>query len=512
MKRNMAYIVIALSLLLAVSVYSMPPSSPPATVGLGTGDVTGPVTPTAGSVPKWGPSGKALVDGFILGTLTDAKWCSYATATGITCTENAPASGDGNDTEINRLATAIKALSTAPMNGTVGATTPATGIFTAVTDSGLTITRVPFASTGGLLADDGNFTFNSTTDTLTVNRVAAAITGNASTATALAANGANCSAGQAPLGVDASGAVETCWTPTTMANDTIWDVAGDIVQATGSNASAKLAIGTAGQVPHVNAGATALEYSVGFTIDPDGDVTAKSYTTTRTTDPQTMILYEGSGGGSNKTTITTEAALAADATITFGEQSLDFAAGTYTDGKYCTYTASGTVIACNSTPQSLLTNSAGLLAALNDETGTGVAVFGTGPTIDAPIVTSAEVDCHADGNLTVAQVSGTVVTNYDQADGNVTCILPTAARGMNALFTVATARAKTYGVQAKFEDKIYLLAAAGTIAAGADHGKAVMVNAQVGQQFICYTFKTGATAYDWACKAIAIGTSTFEAR
>lgn len=36
---------------------------------------------------------------------------------------------------------------------------------------------------------------------------------NAPTATALAANGANCSAGQAPLGVDASGAVEGCFAP-----------------------------------------------------------------------------------------------------------------------------------------------------------------------------------------------------------------------------------------------------------------------------------------------------------
>lgn len=36
------------------------------------------------------------------------------------------------------------------------------------------------------------------------------LTGNASTATALAANGANCSAGNYPLGVDASGAVENC--------------------------------------------------------------------------------------------------------------------------------------------------------------------------------------------------------------------------------------------------------------------------------------------------------------
>ena len=43
------------------------------------------------------------------------------------------------------------------------------------------------------------------------------ITGNAGTATALAANGANCSAGQFPLGVDASGAAETCTAlPTTI--------------------------------------------------------------------------------------------------------------------------------------------------------------------------------------------------------------------------------------------------------------------------------------------------------
>ena len=44
------------------------------------------------------------------------------------------------------------------------------------------------------------------------------ITGNAGTATALAANGANCSAGSFPLGVDASGASETCTAlPTTIA-------------------------------------------------------------------------------------------------------------------------------------------------------------------------------------------------------------------------------------------------------------------------------------------------------
>lgn len=39
------------------------------------------------------------------------------------------------------------------------------------------------------------------------------ISGNAGTATALAANGTNCSAGQAALGVDASGNSEGCWSP-----------------------------------------------------------------------------------------------------------------------------------------------------------------------------------------------------------------------------------------------------------------------------------------------------------
>jgi len=41
------------------------------------------------------------------------------------------------------------------------------------------------------------------------------LTGNASTASALAANGANCAAGQVPLGVNASGAAEGCYDPNT---------------------------------------------------------------------------------------------------------------------------------------------------------------------------------------------------------------------------------------------------------------------------------------------------------
>ena len=45
-----------------------------------------------------------------------------------------------------------------------------------------------------------------------------------------------------------------------VATDAIWDAAGDIVQGTGANTAARLAIGTAGQVLKVNAGATAAEW------------------------------------------------------------------------------------------------------------------------------------------------------------------------------------------------------------------------------------------------------------
>lgn len=56
----------------------------------GTGDVTGPASPTTGSIPKWSGTGKGLIDAFALGTLTDAKWCSFATVGGLSCTQNAP--------------------------------------------------------------------------------------------------------------------------------------------------------------------------------------------------------------------------------------------------------------------------------------------------------------------------------------------------------------------------------------------------------------------------------------
>lgn len=159
--------------------------------------------------------------------------------------------------------------------------------------------------------------------------------------------------------------------------------------------------------------------------------------------------------------------------------------------------------------QGVLTNSAGLAAALSDETGQGPAVLGIGPTISGPYITAAEVDGHASISLTAAQVSSTIVYNTGQAAADVALGLPPAAEGYNALFAVGTAQNNKWGVQADTNDKIYQVAADGTISAGSDNGYARMTAAQVGQFFACWTFKTD--AYDWACKAISIGTSTFAA-
>jgi hypothetical protein len=148
------------------------------------------------------------------------------------------------------------------------------------------------------------------TDVLAPNGSAASLTNfptlnqnTTGTASALAANGANCSAGQAPLGVDAAGAVEGCF---------------------------------------------AVETDTGCTHDGAGNITCASYTTTRTDAAQYFKLYEATSDGNSSATFAVPAkgtGLAGDIDLTFSK-SLSFT-GTFTDGKLCTYASSGAVISCN---------------------------------------------------------------------------------------------------------------------------------------------------------------------
>jgi hypothetical protein len=115
--------------------------------------------------------------------------------------------------------------------------------------------------------------------------------------------------------------------------------------------------------------------------------------------------------------------------------------------------------------------------------------------------------------LTVFQMHAPncVVTNYGQDANDRYVQLPTAEDQLSCLFDVGTARSNKWGARAGVSDKIYLIAADGTIAAGSDNGYARMTAAQVGQSFACWSFKAESAAWDWKCKAIAIGTSTFAA-
>jgi len=122
---------------------------------------------------------------------------------------------------------------------------------------------------------------------------------------------------------------------------------------------------------------------------------------------------------------------------------------------------------------------------------------------------TVEVDGHVSGSLTAAQVSSTIIYNTGMGGADVALLLPTAAAGYGFIATVYTAQSFKWGVQAGTNDKIYLIAADGTVATGSNNGYARMTAAVLGQSFACWTFKTD--AYDWMCKAISIAGSTFAA-
>jgi hypothetical protein len=140
------------------------------------------------------------------------------------------------------------------------------------------------------------------------------ITGSISgTASALAANGGNCSAGSFPLGVDASGAVESCTDAWTEAENT----------AAGYLSAAVTAIGPAGQTsdgPTVTV-ATSSDTNIGLTITGSGDTLTftSNWIGTLANSRLTNSTISGIALGSNLANLS-----ATDSTLTFS--------GTYNGG------------------------------------------------------------------------------------------------------------------------------------------------------------------------------------
>jgi hypothetical protein len=103
-----------------------------------------------------------------------------------------------------------------------------------------------------------------------------------------------------------------------------------------------------------------------------------------------------------------------------------------------------------------------------------------------------EVFFTATDTADTAECAGTVVSNYGMTDADMTLTLPAAAEGLSFVFIIATARSKFIHVTAGAGDAIYLN---GVVGSDAHYvGKAAAV---VGDAISFFTFKTGASAYDW---------------
>jgi len=107
------------------------------------------------------------------------------------------------------------------------------------------------------------------------------------------------------------------------------------------------------------------------------------------------------------------------------------------------------------------------------------------------------------GNLSTAEVSGTIINNYGQSN-DVTLTLPTAAEGMSFMVVLGTTVAKYFRIKANTSDKIYLNGTAGT-----DNYYVGIASAEIGAMISFATFQTGASSYDWVATTIS---GTWEAQ
>jgi hypothetical protein len=380
-------------------------------------------------------------------------------------------------TELNYVDGVTSAIQT-QINAKQGTLTNSAGLASALSDE---------SGTGSVA-----FTTSPVFTTPNIGSATGSISGNAGTATALAANGGNCSAGQFPLGVDASGAAESCTALPTSITGTSNEITasastgsitlslpstvnlasktlripsstslpgtcgtGDIYMDTdatsgqrlylcqssntwalqGDGGGAGVSDGDKGDITVSGSGAT-------YTVDNDVVTFAKMQNiatdsligrdTASSGDPENILLnatlsMDGSGNlqraaltgdvtasaGSNTTAIgsdkVTEAMLKAvdspadEECLTYESTGGDFewqscggGGGAPGDATYITQTANGTLsaeqalsslstgimrVATTTGVITSLTDSAGIAANISDETGSGVMVFATSPSV-----------------------------------------------------------------------------------------------------------------------------------
>lgn len=300
---------------------------------------------------------------------------------------------------------------------------------------------------GGTVILDLGSSSSSTVDNSTID---SRITqGTAAKALALNANGANCSSGQVPLGVDASGAVEGCWTPpdnATIDSRIDQDHASSAETITGSetakSVTPKALLDALAAYTHAittTAKGTFGSLSIGdgnFTVDEHGNITYRSAASTRTDDPQYVRLYEATSKGNKYRQI-----IAPSAGYTRGDfdnaTSLALPPGMpITGAGYMSllWPALGTGETESQGMWAYGLYSFSTITGMVKTTGTQVvsaAVAGTDYVAPGYLV-STQVDGHTTGTaITAASLYNSIIYNTGQRLTNVALTLPAAATGMS---------------------------------------------------------------------------------
>lgn len=242
------------------------------------------------------------------------------------------------------------------------------------------------------------------------------VIGNTSTATALAANGANCSAGQFPLGVDASGAAESCTAlPTT--------ISGTANQITASASTGAITL----SLPATITGLTNVT-STGFTGALTGNATTATALVANPADCgsnefATSIGASGDLGCAQPSASNLSNGVTGSGVLVLGTSpslttpALGVATATSINGT--TIPSNKTLVVTTDTLAVLAaTTSAQLAGVLSDETGGGgVVVFSASPTITTPTIASFVNSTHSHQNaagggvLDAAAISTGTISN-----------------------------------------------------------------------------------------------------
>lgn len=262
-----------------------------------------------------------------------------------------------------------------------------------------------------LYVNSGNSFFGGN---VTATTFVGAHTGNSSTATALAANGTNCSAGQFPLGVDAGGNSETCTAlPTTISGTT------NEIAASASTGAVTLSLPST-----VSLASKTFRVPQGTSL-PGTCTVGDSFMDTDATTGQRWYLCESTntwsvqgdgGGGGGAPTDATYITQTAN-----GSLSAEQALSSLSTGIMRVATTTGVITS--------LTDSSGISSNISDETGSGALVFATSPVFTTPNIGSATGSISGNaGTATALQTGRTIAITGDLAytspsfdgSGNVT--------------------------------------------------------------------------------------------